>query len=809
MMKKFLHLMKNRFFVFGLVVVLLFTALGTRLAYLTVSKGEYYYNMAQERKQISVTLKGARGNILDRNGIPLAVNRQTYVAQVDRRWLPTDGEKINAVLLKAIDILEKNGETLLDSIPIKNSSIVPNDTGQKTSGGFYYNFGTKNKDTAKKRYDAWRESIGMKGKTKKDLPADQMLAELREHYKIKKSVPDETARKIISIRLDLYLNRFRQDEPVKIAEDINYRTVSGIETNADELSGIQTVVELNRYYPYGESAQHIVGYVGRITENNMESYKKKNGKTPEQDGYNVYSDKYGQDGVEAYAEKWLTGNTKKKQGYLKAEVDASRRVIQVLEEKVPWNGDDAVLTMDIRLQRRTEDILKEELSKMREGIEPYDGDNQAPLAHNGAAVILDANTGEILAMASSADSPYPYDLNDFARGIKTEEYSNLAKDPSNPLFALAFQGGMEPGSVFKMLVGTAALMEGKVSVQETILDRYRLRPTAPACWSKYGHGRVNIMDALKVSCNYYFTAIGDRLGIEDLHKWAVRFGLDGPTGLELLTLDNKKDQNVVSSPEVVERNRKRTAYGSVKQLMKDKYGKDLASPQIKEIVDIGSEYTRLIRYLTDNKIFREKDKAIRKAANDLCDISYQGKWSDMEYLRTFIGQSATSVSPLAIARYVAALVNGNRVLETHIMKEIRSPEGKVIQETDPKFEQLQIRKKYQEAIKEGMHRVVYATGGPGGHGSGVKAFTGLDPSITLGGKTGTAQVVPGQVERNTAWFTAFTPYDKPEVVVVVAVPNGKQAGNAAPVARRIIEEYYRLKGQDQHNDLLPSNQLSQ
>jgi penicillin-binding protein 2 len=805
MIKKILKLIKNRFFIFGFIITMLFTTLGFRLAYLTVDMGEYYYNMAQERKKIEVTMKGARGNILDRNGIPLAVNRQIYVAQVDRKWLPTKDEEVNAVLLKAIEIIEQDGDVLQDNIPIKNGTKVYEDIVPYAASGFYYDFNTEDAASHQKRYDAWRKDIGVK----EDLPADQMLAYLRKRYKIDGSVPDETARKIISIRLDLYLNRFRQDEPVNIAEDISNRTVSHVETYADELPGIQTVIELGRYYPYGTSAQQIIGYVGRMTGNNIESYKNRYGKSPEEEGYNVYGDKYGQDGMEAYAEQWLTGNTTDKQGYLEAEVDASRRVVQVLDEKIPQNGDDVVLTIDSRLQRLSENILKEEIYKMREGLPPFDGDSRAPLAHTGAAIILDVHTGEILTMASYADSQYAYDLNDFARGITAAEYNNLARDPSNPLFALAFQGGMEPGSVFKMLVGTAALMEGKIGIEETIRDGYRLRASAPACWSKYSHGYVNVMDALKVSCNYFFTAIGDRLGIDDLHKWAVNFGLDGPVGLELLSLDGKTDRNVVASPELVEENRKKAALVSVKALMRNKYGKTLTDQEVQDLVDIDRQYSKLVSYLRDHGHFGEKDQSVHDAANDLLNIFYQGRWSDWEFLRTFIGQSATSVSPLAVARYVAALVNGSRVLDTHIMKEVRSPEGEVLQETTPEFVQLDVKEQYAAAIKEGMHRVVYQKGGPGGNGTAVKAFTGMDPSITIGGKTGTAQVVPGLVERNTAWFTAFTPYEDPEIAVVVVVPNGKAAGNTAPIARRIIEEYYKLMGREQYNTLPAFDSLSQ
>ena len=121
------------------------------------------------------------------------------------------------------------------------------------------------------------------------------------------------------------------------------------------------------------------------------------------------------------------------------------------------------------------------------------------------------------------------------------------------------------------------------------------------------------------------------------------------------------------------------------------------------------------------------------------------------------------------------------------MKEVRSQDGRVLYQTKPEYNQLDVNENHVAAIKEGMRRVVNEIGG-----TGVRAFADMDPSITLGGKTGTAQAKPGVIERNTGWFVGFTPFEEPEIAVVVAVPNGKTAGNAAPIARRIIEEYYKL-----------------
>jgi len=798
--KKFLKLVQNRFFIFSLIITFLFGLLGFRLAYLTVDMGDYYYNMAQERKRIKMTLKGTRGDILDRNGIPLAVNRQIYVAQVDRRWLPTDNKEVNDILMKAIEIIEQNGDTVIDNIPIKSGVKVYEGIIPHAAEGFYYEFLTNDSETIVKRYNAWRKDAGIK----EDLPADQMLQALRERYEIDPSISDEMARKIISIRLDMYMNRYKQDEPIKIAENISERTVSHLETYSDDLPGIQTSIELGRYYPYGTSAQHIIGYVGRITENNIEEYEKSHGRSMEDAGYNIFGDKYGQDGIEAYAEYWLTGNTSDKQGYLEAEVDSSRRIIKVLDEQLPQNGNDVVLTIDSRLQRATEKILEEELAKMREGIEPYNGDNQAPLANTAAAVVLDVNTGEILTMASYANSEYVFDLNDFARGITTEEYNHLANDPARPLFAIAFQGGQLPGSVIKMLVGIAALEEGKVTISETILDRIRLRESAPACWSSRGHGRINLMDALKVSCNYYFTAIGDRMGIEEFHKWAEAYGLHGPTGLELLKIGGKTDFNIIANPEVVEEIRRNNAFNTVKSIMRSKYEVELTDEQAWDLVDIDLQYSKLVEYLRNQGIFDAEDQTVHQAANDILSRFYEGRWSDWEFLRVFIGQSASSVSPLAIARYVAALVNGSRVMETHVLKEVRSKNGTVIEKTEPVYKQLDVKDEYVAAVKEGMRRVVYESGG-----TAVSVFKDIDPSITLGGKTGTAQTKPGQIEKNTGWFVAFTPYEEPEIAIAVVVPNGKTSGNAAPIGRRIIEEYYKLMKSEPSNLLPEYNQMVQ
>ncbi|HZK34284.1 MAG TPA: penicillin-binding transpeptidase domain-containing protein [Bacillota bacterium] len=802
--KKILKIIKSRYFIFGVIVTIMFAALGLRLSYLTVEMGESYYIKAQERKMTTMTLRGDRGNILDRNGIPLAVNRQAYIVQVDRQWLPAMDEDRNEVVRQAIEIINNNGDRLLDNLPIKYGTRVYEDTLPYAIEGLYYDFGTSDQTEHRRRYDKWRKDANLE---KVDLPAQEMLDHLRDRYKIDEKLSDQEARNIISIRLDLFYNRYRQNEPVRIAENISDRTLSQIETYSDKLPGVQTAVESSRYYPNGRSAQHIVGYVGKITDANMEAFRNKNGDTITAAGYSLHADKYGQDGIEAYAEHWLTGSTKDKHGLMLAETDALRQVVKVLEEELPKSGNDVFLSIDSRLQRSAENILEEEVKKLREGLPPYEGDRQAPLANSGAIVILDVNTGEILTMASYANSDYPYDLNDFARGISQEEYSNLENDLSNPLFPIAFQGGMEPGSVFKMMVGMAALMEGHTTINETIYDRYRLSSDAPACWRQTSHGSLNIMDAIKVSCNYYFTTIGYRMGIDKLYKWGENFGLQGPTGLELLTIDGRTDMNYVAHPDYRDELNKVRARSQIRRELLQKYGVEASFDEINTIVDI--ERSKLYDYLRSTGWFADNEESSQAYYDILSIFSDLPRWTAMvETTRASIGQSDTSVSPLAVARYIAAVANGGKVLETHVVKEVKSPEGEIINETEPVFTQLDLKDEYVAAIQEGMRRVVYQRGGPGGNGSASAAFLDIDPSITLGGKTGTAQTQGGR-DTNIAWFGLFTPYEDPEVAIVVTLPNGGGSSNATPVARRMLEEYYRLLREEEQDDLPDLNNIVQ
>lgn len=812
--KGMLKWFKNRFFLLGLICTLGFSTLLVRLAYLTVELGDTYYALSMERKSVEIPLRGSRGNILDRNGIPMAMNKQMFVVELDKQRMPTGDKQLNDLIYRVVSIIKQNGDTtsLMDNIPIKIDE----------GGRIYYTWEKKSEENQKSDFERWKSEAGIKV----DLPAADMLKHLRERFKIDDDLPDDIARDIISVRLDIYMNRYRPNA-IRIATGVSQKTVAQLETYASELPGLQISVEMGRYYPMGDVAAHIIGYVGRISNEDIEEYKRK-GIDLKEEGYDLSIDRIGKMGIEKYAEQWLTASTKDKHGMLWAEVNSTGKVVRVLSETPPEDGNDVILTIDSRLQKAVEDILAEEIHKMAAGLPPYEGDKQASYANRGAAVVLDVRTGEILAMAS-----YPsFDLNLFIPAISSEEYQKILKAPGKPLTAMAFQERFPLGSVMKMMVGIAALMEGKVTLNEQVYDAYRYDKydgnNGPVCWTRPGvHGYEDFVDALKHSCNYYFYEMADRLGIYKMIEWGKLFGLEGHTGLEIGDVESfiggPDRRPVVKRPDVI---------AGIKNLMQKK-----PYDEFFKNIDQGTK-NRLAERLADLPVevtTKEVEEVIREEVGDFKGIRnfardvqtgpfFEKRWRPRDTLTTGTGQADVNVTPLAVARYIAAIANGGKVMEVHVLKQVVSPEGEVLHETKPVVvNDLDVNPEYLEAARLGMYKVVNdrSTAG-GGAGTAVSAFAGLEAKVTVAGKTGTAQTknIPGadkdpekkeeQQKHNVAWFGCFLPYENPEIAIAVVIPKGRNSSNAAIVARRIIEEYYRLKNtQSQFDTVNEVNHLRQ
>ncbi|MGI6643999.1 MAG: penicillin-binding protein 2 [Bacillota bacterium] len=297
----------------------------------------------------------------------------------------------------------------------------------------------------------------------------------------------------------------RYFEPIPIARDIDPETHTAIVEDAPNLPGVFIEPEPIRFYPEGELASTVLGYVSEITAEQLED--------PVWDGYSM-GDTIGQQGLEAFYEGYLRG----KDGGYQVEVNnVGRPTGNVGPGIEPESGYDVHLNLDVGLQRAAEEAL-------RKAIEESDS------AKTGAAVVLDVKTGAVLAMASCPG----FDANRLVTGISQQDLNEYVNTGKWRFSNLATTGLYPPGSTFKIVTAVAALAEGKVTATETFYDP-GYHPNVPSlpCHRAGGHGYVDMVDALAVSCNVYFYEMGRRLGVDALAKYAEALGLGSKTGIDL------------------------------------------------------------------------------------------------------------------------------------------------------------------------------------------------------------------------------------------------------------------------------------
>ncbi|UZQ83848.1 penicillin-binding protein 2 [Thermoanaerobacter sp. RKWS2] len=695
-----------------------------------------------------IPIDAPRGEIVDRYGVKLATNRPSFSVDIIKGEVVDS--HLNETILKLMDILTKNNVKYKDDLPIYLDE----------NGNPYFNF--KNSDevsvkeeTLKTREKAWKKANNIN----ENATAKEAWDILIKKFKIPKDMDPIEARKIMVVRQLMEEQGYNQYQPVEIAVDVDQKTVAEIEEKHLELPGIMINVKPVRYYPYETLLSQTLGYIGRITQEDL--------KNLDMSKYKL-TDLVGHSGLEALYEKYLRG----KDGGQQVVVDNYGRLIKNLGTEPPVPGDTIFLTIDKNIQEAAEQSLITTMQNIREG--KY---GESFPANIGAAVVVDVNTGKVLALASIPG----YDPNIFATGNPPKDVVNelfksrdATADPS-PIFNYATQGAVPPGSTFKMAVAFAALDTGVTTVDEKYLDPGIYPYTGQRNWLwPRTQGWVNVSDAIKYSTDTYFYEMGRRMGIDKIVEYAKKFGLDQKTGIELY-----EAKGVIASPQY-----KREYYlGLIKSMVKTDTNPDgvITEEQYQKIVEIIDKGN-----LSDYNTFLQLEKmGIKdtKLQRKLWEMMYYAKhWSLTDTCSAAIGQGDNQFTPLEIASYVSTLINGGIRYKLHLVDKIVSPDGKIVEETKPEvLDRIHIPKKYLDAIKLGMKGVTER----GGTASG--AFRNFP--IPVGGKTGTAEVVG---RANYAWFVGFAPYDDPQIVVVAVIYQGGHGSYAGYVARDIFDAYFGL-----------------
>jgi len=319
---------------------------------------------------------------------------------------------------------------------------------------------------------------------------------------------DELLKKVaavLDVDISTLLDRIRKMSdtpghiPIRLAEDIEWEKVALIENNRLELPGIRIEVVPLRVYHYGNYASHLIGYLGEISQEQLDAAES---------GIYRGGDLVGKMGLENLYEPVLRGEKGKE--YM--EVNALGFEQKYLKGIEPLPGADLHLTINMDLQQAAEEIMA--------------SDDKA-----GAVVAVEVNSGRVLAAASSPQLK----LDEFIGGISTVAWQALLDDPRHPLINKVVQGQYPPASTYKIVTALAGLGEGVISPDSIIFcpGHYRFGNRTYRCWKRGGHGAVNLERALAESCDVYFYQVGQRLGVDRLAEYARRLGLGKKTGVDM------------------------------------------------------------------------------------------------------------------------------------------------------------------------------------------------------------------------------------------------------------------------------------
>ena len=475
-----------RYNILTILVYIVGIVLLAQLFNLQIVHGEEYRETSNTKLTRESVLKADRGSIKDSSGTMLATVDAQYSIVLYKTKV--NNETLNTTILKLLNILSTNGDSYVDNFLI---DVNP------------YRF--KLEEESQKK---WKKANNID----EDATAEEAFNYFKNKYDIA-SDNVEDIRKILAIRYEISYKGYSSTKSIEIASNISRQSLEQIKERNAEFSGVEVVETPVRVYPLKTTASHILGRIGRIESSELEG---------NEDIYNQ-NDIIGKSGIEYVFEKYLKGTDGVKQ--IDMNVDGTITDEYVSKEAV--SGSDVILTIDSKLQAVTEQALADNINK----IANHGFSQENNPADAGAAVVLNVKTGEVIAMASYPD----YDPSAFVNGIDTNTWNYYINGDTKPLENKAISAMYSPGSTYKMVTALAGLETGTITPKTKINDTgvFRKYNSYWKCWNRYGHGYLNVSQAIEHSCNYFFYDLGDRLGIDNLAKYSYYLGLGHKTGIEL------------------------------------------------------------------------------------------------------------------------------------------------------------------------------------------------------------------------------------------------------------------------------------
>ena len=532
-------------------------------------------------------------------------------------------------------------------------------------------------------------------------------------------------------------------QPVPVARDVRQALAVKVLEKAEDYPGVLAQQESVRAYPspYGINAAHLLGYLSPITEGELDEAEDDDDTSV--NGASVV----GRAGVEKAYDAWLRGRP----GYTKVAVDSMGRVLGDSGEVDSKPGATLVTSIDSKVQAFVEKQLDATIQTARATTDTVTGRRYA--ADSGAAVVLDAQTGRVVAMASQPT----YDPEVWSGGITSKQLKRLYSEAAGtPLLSRATQGQFAPGSTWKPMMTAGALENGFST--DTALDCSSGFQVGNRVFKNYesgAYGFIGFAKALEVSCNTFFyrvgfdfwrkygTEIADVNAKDPLVRMAKKFGFGRTTGIDIPG---------EASGRIADRKWKLAYWKSMKRYY-CKVGKQ-----------DGSDFLHVF-------------------AREFCVEGFAYRAGDA--VNFAIGQGDTVVTPLQLARAYGAIANGGKLYEPRVAKAIVSPEGKLIKSFPPSVSaRVPVKKDYLEFIDNALKGVSR---------TGTMAWRLTEfplDKVTVRAKTGSAEVYGKQ---STSWVASYT---EDYVVVMMVSQGGTGSGTSGPAIRKIWEHLYGIKGME-------------
>lgn len=527
-------------------------------------------------------------------------------------------------------------------------------------------------------------------------------------------------------------------QPVTLAEEVEPETALQIMEKADDFPGITAQAQPVREYPYGEHAGQILGYLQPVTQEELDAREELRTQF-------TGIDQVGRDGLEAVYDGELRGTA----GLTTLGVNNHGEVMDVISEREPEAGMHMVTHLDVGVQAIAEEALAREM------------DSAEHNADAGAAVVLDVNTGGVVAMASLPT----YDPSIWQEGIDQETFDEmLSEDAGEPLLSRAMQGEYPPGSTFKISSLSAAAENGySLNSTYSCPGSVNIASQNYENYGGQGHGTISLHEAIVVSCNTIFYNFGHEMWQEDgglepegepdeaMANMARGYGFGEQTGIDL---------PAEAAGRIPDREWKRTFWEETRE--ENCHRGEHGYPDVAEDNPSHAAY-------------------LQQLAHEHCVEGFE--WRASEAVNFSIGQGDVLVSPLQLANAYAAIANGGTVYEPRVARALVSADGETAEELDPVVShELPASDETISYLQDALEEVTDS-----GTGEGVFSDFPQD-SVSVAGKTGSADAE----ERDTSsWFAAYAPADDPQFAVGVLVSQGGTGAEAAgPVAREILDGIY-------------------